>query len=99
MQLQLDAETLYAELVHGVRGLIRPGAASETSLVGIWSGGAWLAERLHRDLALAGSPGVITSTLHRDDFASRGLASQIRWACVAMCGSAKGIPTRPGPGT
>jgi pyrimidine operon attenuation protein / uracil phosphoribosyltransferase len=75
MQLQLDAETLYAELVHGVRGLIRPGAADETSLVGIWSGGAWLAERLHRDLALTGSPGVITSTLHRDDFASRGLAS------------------------
>jgi pyrimidine operon attenuation protein/uracil phosphoribosyltransferase len=43
-------------------------------LVGIWSGGAWLAERLQRDLGLAGQPGVISSTLHRDDFGSRGLA-------------------------
>jgi len=69
-QLQLDAEALYAELRHGVRGLLQPDAA----LVGIWSGGAWLAERLQRDLALPGAHGVISSTLHRDDFAERGLA-------------------------
>ena len=69
--LHLDAEALYADLAHGVRGLLQPGAV----LVGIWSGGAWLAERLQRDLALAGEPGVISSTLHRDDFGSRGLAA------------------------
>ena len=69
--LLLDAEALYAELREGVRGLIRP----ETSLVGIWSGGAWLAERLQADLGLAGAHGVISSTLHRDDFGERGLAS------------------------
>jgi pyrimidine operon attenuation protein/uracil phosphoribosyltransferase len=71
--LTLDAEALYADLLAGVRTLLRelgPGAA----LVGIWSGGAWLAERLHRDLGLDGEPGVISSTLHRDDFGSRGLA-------------------------
>ena len=68
--LQLDAEALYAELRDGVRHLLPPDAA----LVGIWSGGAWLAERLQRDLGLPGSHGVISSTLHRDDFGSRGLA-------------------------
>jgi pyrimidine operon attenuation protein/uracil phosphoribosyltransferase len=68
--LQLDAEALYADLRQGVRGLLPPAAV----LVGIWSGGAWLAERLQRDLGLAGSHGVISSTLHRDDFGSRGLA-------------------------
>jgi len=73
--LQLDAEALYADLREGVRRLLRPAAAGPTSLVGIWSGGAWLAERLHRDLALAGQHGVISSTLHRDDFGSRGLAA------------------------
>ncbi len=66
----LDAEALYAGLVDGVRGLLRDGSA----LVGIWSGGAWLVERLQRDLELAGEPGVISSALHRDDFARRGLA-------------------------
>lgn len=71
--LELDAEALYAELREGVRGLLKPGAA----LVGVWSGGAWLAERLQQDLALPGGDkgcGVISSTLHRDDFGSRGLA-------------------------
>ena len=69
--LHLDAEALYAELAAGVRGLMRPGA----SLVGIWSGGAWLAERLQRDLQLPGEHGVISSALHRDDFGSRGMPS------------------------
>ena len=69
--LHLDAEALYGELLAGVRALIQPGSA----LVGIWRGGAWLAERLHRDLPLAGEHGVISSALHRDDFSSRGLAA------------------------
>ncbi len=69
--LQLDAEALYAELRQGVAGLMKTDAA----LVGIWSGGAWLAERLQRDLRLPGEHGVISSTLHRDDFGQRGLAA------------------------
>ncbi len=69
--LQLDAESLYTELREGVRPLLR----ADTALVGIWSGGAWLAERLQRDLGLPGAHGVISSTLHRDDFSARGLAS------------------------
>jgi pyrimidine operon attenuation protein/uracil phosphoribosyltransferase len=70
MMLQLDAQALYEELRQGVRALLRPDAG----LVGIWSGGAWLAERLQRDLGLPGTHGVISSTLHRDDFSERGLA-------------------------
>ena len=68
--LTLDAEALYTELLAGVRQLWRP----EMVLLGVWSGGAWLAERLGADLGLATPPGVISSTLHRDDFGARGLA-------------------------
>ena len=67
----LDAEALYAELLAGTRRLLKPGGV----LVGIWSGGAWLAERLHRDLGQDGAPGVISSALHRDDFSQRGLSA------------------------
>ena len=69
--LALDAEALYADLLRGVRGLCTP----ETRLVGVTSGGAWLAERLQREIGLSGEHGVISSALHRDDFAQRGLAS------------------------
>jgi pyrimidine operon attenuation protein/uracil phosphoribosyltransferase len=48
---------------------------ADTRLVGITSGGAWLAQRLQRDLQLAGEAGVISSAMHRDDYASRGLAA------------------------
>jgi pyrimidine operon attenuation protein/uracil phosphoribosyltransferase len=69
--LNLDAEALYADLLAGVRPLLQP----DTLLVGIWSGGAWLAERLQRDLDRPGEHGVISSALHRDDFGSRGLTA------------------------
>jgi len=69
-QLALDAEALYRELLRGVGQLRTP----QTRLVGITSGGAWLAARLQRDLGLPGEAGVISSAMHRDDFAKRGLA-------------------------
>jgi pyrimidine operon attenuation protein / uracil phosphoribosyltransferase len=69
--LALDAEALYRELLRGVQLLCKPDAR----LVGVTSGGAWLAERLHKDLKLPGEPGVISSAMHRDDFARRGLSA------------------------
>lgn len=69
--LALDAEGLYLELLMGVRALFRPGM----HLVGITSGGAWLAERLQRDLSLTEPHGVISSALHRDDYARRGMTA------------------------
>jgi pyrimidine operon attenuation protein/uracil phosphoribosyltransferase len=69
--LFLDAEALYRELLRGVPGLRR----GDGRLVGVTSGGAWLAERLQKDLGLAGEAGVISSAMHRDDYASRGLAA------------------------
>ena len=69
--LSVDAEALYLELLAGVRALFRPGM----HLIGVTSGGAWLAERLQRDMALAERPGVISSSMHRDDFARRGMTA------------------------
>jgi pyrimidine operon attenuation protein/uracil phosphoribosyltransferase len=67
--LTLDAQALYADLLQGARALCR----TDTRLVGITSGGAWLAQRLQTDLTLPGACGVISSAMHRDDFAQRGL--------------------------
>ncbi len=69
--LLLDAEALYLDLLKGAQRLM----GKDTVLVGIWSGGAWLAERLQRDLGLAGEAGVISSSLHRDDFGSKGMSA------------------------
>ena len=71
-----EAESLYRDLLRGVQALMRP----DTRLVGITSGGAWLVERLQKDLGLTGAPGVISSAMHRDDFARRGLSSSAQTA-------------------
>jgi len=70
-ELRLDAEALYRELLRGVPALRGP----EGRLVGITSGGAWLAQRLQQDLQLPGEAGTISSSMHRDDFAQRGLSA------------------------
>ena len=69
--LTLDAEALYRELVRGVQSLRQ----ADMRVVGITSGGAWLAERLQKDLGLQGEPGIISSAMHRDDYARRGLSA------------------------
>src|SRR5690606_19892487 len=71
-----DAEALYAELLRQVRARVahEPGL----QLVGIASGGAWIAERLHADLGRPGRVAVVSSSMHRDDFAQRGLASSMQ---------------------
>ncbi len=68
--LALDAEALYLDLRRGVASLCR----SSTQLVGIATGGAWIAERLHAELGRGGRVGVISSSMHRDDYARRGLS-------------------------
>ena len=69
--LVLDAQALYRELLRGVQNL----RGLQTRLVGITSGGAWLAAQLQIDLKLEGRAGTISSAMHRDDFAQRGLSA------------------------
>ncbi len=72
--LSLDAPTLYQELLKGGMNLLE----SETKLIGIASGGVWLAQQLQADLARPGKAGVISSSMHRDDFSKRGLAHSVQ---------------------
>ena len=68
--IELDAESIYKDFCVGVRPLIKP----TTALVGVISGGSWLVKRMIKDLCLSGPLGEISSGLHRDDFAHRGLS-------------------------
>jgi pyrimidine operon attenuation protein/uracil phosphoribosyltransferase len=70
----LNAEALYLELLRSLQTLLAS-YPKPPRLVGVASGGAWLAERLQKDLGLNEPVGVLSSVMHRDDFASRGLAT------------------------
>ena len=66
--MQLDAEPLLSVLTEQIGKL--PG---ETVLVGIHTGGVWVAERLHAKLGVKLPLGKLAVTLHRDDFSRIGL--------------------------
>ena len=72
--LTLDAEALYHEVLRGMRQLLTTGGQAPR-LVGVASGGVWLAERLRTDLGLVDELGTLSSAMHRDDFSRRGLSS------------------------
>jgi pyrimidine operon attenuation protein/uracil phosphoribosyltransferase len=58
-----------------MRGHVDPAA---TVLVGIHTGGVWVAERLHAALGLKRPSGSIDVSFYRDDFNQRGLHANAR---------------------
>ena len=73
----IDAEALYRSVLEQIRAAYGDGlgGADGAVLAGIYNGGAWLAERLARDLKVD-SFGVVNVALHRDDYAKKGLHTQ-----------------------
>ncbi|MBX6319379.1 bifunctional pyr operon transcriptional regulator/uracil phosphoribosyltransferase PyrR [Pigmentiphaga sp.] len=80
----LDAEALYVRLREAVRDLMATLPAGRTHLVGIHSGGSWIAERLHRDLGLPEAPGKLDISFYRDDFARIGLHPQVKPSAITF---------------
>jgi pyrimidine operon attenuation protein/uracil phosphoribosyltransferase len=64
-----DAE----ELCERLAAELRPGIGPKTAMVGIYTGGAWLAERLHNMLGMKSPLGLMDIAFYRDDYAARGL--------------------------
>ena len=72
----LDAEALYASLLEQVKAGLA--GAHEPAIVGIHSGGAWIAERLAQDLGLEARLGVLDVSFYRDDYANKGLPMDVK---------------------
>ena len=69
-----DAEAALEALVERLRGAV----AHDAALVGIYSGGAWIAERLAARLPGAHPLGFIDVSYYRDDYALSGLKPNTR---------------------
>ena len=64
-----DTEQLCAKLIEELRPVITP----HTAMVGIYTGGLWLAERLHKALGITAPLGALDISFYRDDFDTAGL--------------------------
>ena len=73
--LDLDAEAIYRQLARRAREHYRD---KPLNLVGVHTGGVWLAERLKRELNVAAPVGILDVSFYRDDFDQSGLKSAVQ---------------------
>ncbi len=69
-----DAEETLAALAERMRGAV----AFDARFVGIYSGGAWIAERLAKIIPGEHAVGYIDVSFYRDDFARTGLKPEVK---------------------
>ncbi|MBA2689597.1 MAG: bifunctional pyr operon transcriptional regulator/uracil phosphoribosyltransferase PyrR [Burkholderiales bacterium] len=69
-----DAEELLAFLITEIGGAV----GEDVALVGIHTGGVWLAERLHAALKIAVPLGALDVSFYRDDYGVIGLHAQTK---------------------
>ena len=68
-----DAEITLGRLADKMRGAV----AFDAKLIGIHSGGAWIAERLAKMLGGEHAVGFIDGSFYRDDYATKGLRQKV----------------------
>jgi pyrimidine operon attenuation protein/uracil phosphoribosyltransferase len=64
-----DAEEICAQLARELKPRIGP----KTAMIGVHTGGAWLAERLHAMLGVREALGLMDIAFYRDDYHAQGL--------------------------
>ena len=69
-----DAEQLLKALIEQMRPAVGP----ETGLIGIHTGGAWVAERVHQALKPQTPLATLDVSYYRDDYQARGLHRDVK---------------------
>lgn len=74
----LNLATLLDQLEAALRAEIARRELSDPAMIGIHTGGAWVAERLHTRLGLRDPLGLLNISYYRDDFSQIGIHLQVR---------------------
>lgn len=73
-----DPEATLAKLSRQIADTLAREPDRRVHLIGIHSGGAWVAERLQASLGLDLPMGTLSSAFHRDDYGRRGLPAGMK---------------------
>ena len=74
--LDFDVETLIQQIVTQIRQ--HPIASKSPKIIGIRTGGLWIAERIHEILGLEEPVAAVNTAFYRDDFETTGLRGNIQ---------------------
>jgi len=80
MTATVDVEAALARMVEQ----LRPMLARQPLMIGIHTGGVWVAQRLHRELGLTEPLGTLDISFYRDDFTRIGMNPQVRTSSLPV---------------
>ncbi len=78
MASRLSAENLIAALSQQLKGYLDERQYQAPKMIGIHTGGAWVAERLHKALGIEAPMGSLNISFYRDDFTRIGLHPEVK---------------------
>ena len=79
--IELDAEAVYRSLAARLREEV---VGRDIRLVGVHTGGVWLAQRLKEDLHVPHEVGILDISFYRDDFSRSGLNPSVKPSSIAF---------------
>ncbi|RLA21608.1 MAG: bifunctional pyr operon transcriptional regulator/uracil phosphoribosyltransferase PyrR [Gammaproteobacteria bacterium] len=77
MSNNLDIQQLLNHLESGLRDVISERRIAKPLMIGIHTGGGWVAEVLHKRLELEEPLGLLNISFYRDDFSQIGMHPQV----------------------
>ncbi|EMP54752.1 bifunctional protein PyrR [Marinobacter santoriniensis NKSG1] len=78
MTAQLDINQLLDQLENGLRRMIEDRQVTDPVVIGIRTGGVWLADVLAKRLGIEGPIGELDISFYRDDFSRIGLNPRVK---------------------
>ena len=78
MNLPPDIDELIAGMAHKLEGYLHDANIDDALMVGIHTGGVWVAQRLHARLGLPSPLGSLDISFYRDDFTRIGMNPQVK---------------------
>lgn len=78
MQPVADVDSLIAKMADELQVRIQSFASDDVLMIGIHTGGVWIAERLHQLLNLSQPLGTLDISFYRDDFSRIGMNPQVK---------------------
>ena len=68
---------LIPNMVGELKTLLKERGIENACMIGIHTGGVWLAEKLHKEMAIDSALGALNITFYRDDFTRIGMHPQV----------------------
>jgi len=73
-----DVNQLLGQMADNLRSLLASRSVSEPLMIGIHTGGVWIAKSLHTQLGLTDPLGTLNISFYRDDFTRIGMHPQVQ---------------------